>query len=113
MKKLKEGQLLFRGCSCDEFARILRVGVDGNDTPVLDIELVDAGINDIMWSREISEDIPNLARVVLPEGVKVRITDVPYIQDEHGIELYVASEELCHRCTGRFYPHAEGEDPFN
>lgn len=112
MKKLKEGQLLYRGCSCDEFARILRVGVDSNDTPVLDIELVDANLNDIMYFRKVNEEIPNNASIVLPKDFKVKIVDVPYTQDEQGIELYVASEELCHRCTGRFYPHDEGVSPF-
>ena len=113
MREIKVGQLLFRGCSCDEFARILRVGVDANNTPVLDIELVDAGINEITDFREVEKDTPNLATIVLPEDTKIKIVNVPYTQDEDGIELYVASENLCHSCTGRFYPHDEGEDPFN
>lgn len=110
--KIKAGQLLYRGCACDEFARILRVGVDGNNTPVLDIELIDAGLNDIMDFPQINEQTPNLASIILPKDLKIKIVDVPYIQNKSRVELFVASNNLCCRCTHQFYPHDEGVSPF-
>lgn len=108
----KEGQLLYRGCSYDDFAKILRVGEDPNEEPVIDIELIES-INELYFPRFHEEtddnDAFNLAEIVLPENTPVKIINVQYRPvSRNTIELAISAGG-CYRCTTLFYPHNAGE----
>lgn len=117
MSKIKENQLLYRGCACEDLARIVRVGKDVNGLDVVDIELLNANdINELYFPRAQTFEVDNsLARIELPKGTKVVIRDVPYRVDSDsetlGITLAVSTGG-CYRCTEHFYPHDEGKRPF-
>ena len=116
----KEGQLLYRGCACDDFARVLRVGKDANGLDVLDIELTNQEhINDVFAVANPDENAgsgdqnTSLLRIVLPPDTKVVLKDVPWKAGSAGIRLFIAPDGLlCHRCTAIFYPHDDGVSPF-
>ena len=117
------GQLLYRGCACDDFARVLRVGEDDNGRAVLDVELCDQrDLNDIFAThgagtdlRDLKDEDINLTYIELPPGTRVVIKDVPWAPDTQGwIKVFFDPDGMhCHRCTRMFKPHDEGQDPWD
>lgn len=127
MRRLpKAGQLLYRGRSCDDFAKILRVGQDPNGRDIMDVELLVA-LDEIYFPsyqhpRPEEKGLVNLATIELPEGTKVVIRDVPWRwpdpsgkdpkAETRGDICLAISTGGCYRCTEHFYPHEPDADPF-
>jgi hypothetical protein len=106
----KVGQLLWRGCSCDNFGRVTRVGKDLAGREVIDIELVAADINELYFPKsqtEVPEWEDPLTQIKLPPGTKVEITDVLYKADSPEHIYCCISTGGCYRCTESFWPHDE------
>lgn len=129
----KVGQLLYRGCSCDEFARVVAVKQIDYNGPldVLDIELVDGDINELFQGEGLCEYLNREGceedcgrdqhnspiRVELPPGTKVTVRDVPYKvlpEDKGGgIRLWINNVATCYQCMSHFFPHDEGKGPWD
>jgi hypothetical protein len=108
----KVGQLLYRGCACDDFARVLRVGQDDNGVDVIDVELIES-VNELYFPEGFDEDgVGCLTRIELPDGTPVRICDVQWKPRGDGSIECRMTTGGCNRCTSVFYPHDEGKDPF-
>lgn len=113
--KPQVGQLLYRGCSCDEFGRITRVETS-NGKDFIDIELVDADINELYFPvAQVDKDSPLAdpfdcnTTIELPPNTKVKIIDVQYISlGTYHIQCRISTGG-CYRCTESFYFHDEGK----
>ena len=109
--KPQVGQLLYRGCSCDDFAKVLKVYQDANGMEVIDVELLQP-LNELYFpvAQSFEHEEWCLTKIELPPNTPVKIINVEYHSESSiNIKLRISTGG-CHRCTESFYPHFPGEE---